>query len=303
MINSLIMNFSYDDLAVLVAAGESRSFREAAAALKISQASVTNRLQELGRAFSVPLLVTEGNKKVLSPFGRSVAGAAKDAFTRLKRDMGEAERRHGNAVAIPVRVGCRAEVFAFALRSLPREFAYQLVPLKSAEIAPALLDGQIDIGLSPLVPDSLHVLARPAFRSRAELVAHRSLVKKGKPLRWQSKDFLQSTPALAYREGGHLLGELCERLSLPYPSLQVKAVAESWATLAALAGAGHGYAVLPSYVATAPDVVRVELPADLRLEQSYSLLMRKAYKDVPAFRQILRAKWGTCRAHATPQPL
>jgi DNA-binding transcriptional LysR family regulator len=291
MIKNVIMKFSYDDLAVLVAAGESGSFREAAALLKVSQASVTNRLQELGRSFAVPILLAEGKKKVLSPFGRRVADAAKEAFGQLKLAIEEAERLHGDTTGIPVRIGCRAEVFAYALQFFPPETAYELVALGSADIGPALLHGRIDVGLTPTIPDSLHLLARPAFRSGADLVVHQALLKQGQRLHWKDASFLKNTPALVYNEQGHLLAELCDRLNLPFSSLAIKAVAESWSTLAGLVGAGRGYAVLPSYVETGPQVRRVPLPGGLGLEQEFSLLLRKAYKDVPIFRQILRSKW------------
>lgn len=283
---------NYDLLQVLVCVAESKNFREAAESLGVSQASITNKLAQLESNYPSPLFVVEGKKKVLTPFGKGLVEASKKNFFNFELSLKEVERRFIENQSVPLKVGARPEVFSFISKHLPNELTYQFIPMTGPAVAPAILNGEIDFGFTSVVPDSLQLLAKQAFKSSVQLVVHKSLVpnKIQKPL-WKNIDFLTQTASLSYGVDGHLLTDLCRFHSLDYTKINVRIIADSWTILKELVSAERGYAVIPSYISLGSDIFIEPIPVSVSKPINFHLLVRTAYKNVSIFKNLLSIQW------------
>lgn len=290
MINKLIME--YELIKVLIQVADSQSFRSAADALGLSQASVTNKLAALEANYSAPIFVLEGKKKILTPFGKALVEAARKSFADLDLSLRDVERRFVDKQTTPLRVGCRPEVFMHIAKSLPDDVCYRFVPLSGPAVAPAILAGDIDLGFSAIVPDSLNLLAKKAFKSSVKLVVHKRLVStKVKLPLWKDDDFLKNTGALSYGDDGHLLVDLCRARGISLSQLNIRFIADSWTILKDLVLAQKGYAIVPNYVDLDGDMIVEPLPTNVCEHLDFHLIIRSAYKDIPLFKQLLKVSW------------
>ncbi len=290
MINILIMK--YELIKVLIQVADSQNFRSAADALGLSQASVTNKLAALEANYSAPVFVLEGKKKILTPFGKALVEAARKSFADLDLSLRDVERRFVEKQTTPLRVGCRPEVFIHIAKALPDDVCYRFVPLSGPEVAPAILAGEIDLGFSAIVPDSLNLLAKKAFKSSVKLVVHKRLVSaKVKLPLWKDDDFLKKNPALSYGDDGHLLVDLCRARGFSLSQLDIRFIADSWTILKDLVLNQKGYAIVPNHVDLDGDVIAESLPANVCQHVDFHLIIRSAYKDIPLFKQLLKVSW------------
>jgi DNA-binding transcriptional LysR family regulator len=291
MINNLIME--YDLLRVLVQVANSQNFRSAADALGLSQASVTNKLAALEANYSAPIFVLEGKKKILTPFGKALVEAARKSFADFDLSLRDVEHRFVEKQTTPLRIGCRPEIFMRIARHLPDEALYRFVPMSGPKVAPAILAGEIDFGFSAIVPDSLNLLAKKAFKSSVRLVVHKNLIsaKMKKPL-WKDEDFIINTPALSYGDDGHLLVDLCRARGILLSQLNIRFTTDSWTILRELVLGEKGFAVIPSYIDLGDNVIAEPLPATVCEHLDFQLIIRSAYKDVPLFKQLLKVAWA-----------
>ncbi|MEK6556594.1 MAG: LysR family transcriptional regulator [Bdellovibrionota bacterium] len=286
------MEINIENLKVLIALEQEGSFRNAAQAMGMSQASVTNRLAILESHYKTPLLVLEGKKKVFTPFGRALTEIARTRLSELEISLKDIERLYSQNEAIPLRIGCRPEVFSFVASSLPSTSRYRFIPLTGPEVAPSVLSGIIDIGFSAIIPNSLQLLSKKAFKSNVRLVVHKKLLpklRKGSLL--ENRDFLAKTPALSYGDDGHLLVDLCKAKALDLSEINIRFTADSWTILRKLVESEKGYAILPNYVDTNDEVVSEEIPNSICKNIDFHILLRTAFKDVPMFKEILKVKW------------
>ena len=285
------MKLSLDLLNLLVVAAKAKNFRDAAKSLGISQATVTNKLRTLDQQLPTQSFVMEGKKKVLTPFGQALVKMAERTLSELELGLKDIERKFFHDSGLPVKVGCRPEVFLAVIEALPKNFQYHFVPLKGSEVGPAVAEGKIDLGFTAIVPDSPLIIARRTFESRVDMIVHRSLATGPAKDLWKDISFLRETSALMYDHDGHLLSELCRSLNLGMNEIKPAVVADSWMMLSDLVARKQGYALVPSYLQTGKDILRVPVPKSICKPLSFSVLVRQAYKGLPFFKQILIAKW------------
>ena len=80
-------NTHFELYRVLQAVAESRSFREAAEKLGISQPAVSFKIKELESLQPLPLFRLEGKRKVLTHFGRALCSVAKEETFSFEREI------------------------------------------------------------------------------------------------------------------------------------------------------------------------------------------------------------------------
>lgn len=292
MINNLIMKL--EDLKVLIAVAENKNFRQAAESLGLSQAAVTYKLAALAGTYTSPLLMNEGKKKILTPFGEALVKTAKKQFHSFELAVNEVERLFTDDISTALRVGCRPEVFSYLAPKLPTKHNYQLIPLPGPAVAPAILAGEIDFGFTHTFPDSPNILAKKAFRSHIRLVCHKKyLPPKSTPADlWKNRDFLAQTPTISYGKEGHLLNRVCGARDLKLTDLNIKFTADSWSVLADLVNAGLGYAIIPDYIPVNPTMIDITIPSSVSENLDFYFLMRSAYRDIELYRQLRKISWS-----------
>jgi DNA-binding transcriptional LysR family regulator len=276
-------------LAVLIAAAESRNFREAAAKLKISQPAVSLKLRELERLQPVPLFQLEGKRKVLTHFGRALYQLAKRDLAVLGQNIEALHRLYGNPTELSVRIGGRFDLLEYLAPYLEFAGRVEFLALSSRKAVEKLLSHEIDIAVSYQKPDSTEIIARPLLVSKPLLALHNRWLKGKRLTIALARDpkFLKETPSILYNADGHLLKEWVEAAGLSMEELHPAFVAEDWRTIQALVERGIGYAIVPSYVHASPEVQRVPVEGKGLEDYIFYALFEKGLKKIPAFQQLL----------------
>lgn len=133
------------------------SFRAAAAALHLTQPAVTARIQTLEREMGQPLLVRRRRRVVPTDAGQALlphARSALDALSEGRRAVTGAGERGTVRLAVSVNAG--AYLLPELLRTLWATHAALEVDVRvcpAAEVAPRVLDGEAQIGLTRPAPD------------------------------------------------------------------------------------------------------------------------------------------------------
>ncbi len=189
----------------LIAVVDAGGYAQAAGALNKSQSSVTYAVQKLQSLLGVKAFEIEGRKAVLTPTGKLLYRRA-----RVLMDEASAIERSARALS----AGWEAEIRIAVEIVFPNWLLLQCLdrfggesPLTHIELiesvlggtAEAILQGQADLAISPLVP--VGFLGDPLMRLRAIAVAHpdHPLHKLGRPL--TNRD-LRAHRHLVVRESG-----------------------------------------------------------------------------------------------------
>jgi len=189
----------------LIAVVDAGGYAQAAGALNKSQSSVTYAVQKLQSLLGVKAFEIEGRKAVLTPTGKLLYRRA-----RVLMDEAGAIERSARALS----AGWEAEIRIAVEIVFPTWLLLQCLdrfgkesPLTRIELvesvlggtAEAILQGQADLAISPLVP--VGFLGDPLMRLRAIAVAHpeHPLHKLGRPL--TNRD-LRAHRHLVVRESG-----------------------------------------------------------------------------------------------------
>jgi DNA-binding transcriptional LysR family regulator len=168
-----------DVLRSLVVVAEAGTITDASIRLHLSQSALSRRLQHLERELGAELLVRSRHGSQLTAIGRLVAAEAKMLLARLdnlERDIVEhLDLRQGT-----VRIGGGATAVSYVLPDMFAEFQrlhpgvrFHVKEAGSHEVAAAVADGDLDLGLVtlPVPTHGLHVA--PLLADEMVLVAAR----------------------------------------------------------------------------------------------------------------------------------
>ncbi len=287
MINKKV---EFELLEVLVAAGESKNFYEAARKLGISQPAVSIKLKQLEERSPLPVFTLRGKKKILTHYGRELFDASKLQIESNEKAMESLNRKYYEAKKLVLRVGCRNEIFEAVASRLFFEGRTELCPLSSHEAALALLNHEVDIAISYERPDLPEVLSRRVLTSSAHFAVH-SKYLNGKRLSLtiaSEREFLTQTPCLIYQSDGHLLRDWLAHLKIDFSELRVLAVVQDWRTIQTLVDQGFGFGIVPSYlIFQSTEVRRVSLPKEVLPHFLFYASFYNDLKRIPAFARVL----------------
>ena len=284
------------DLDLLVTIAEKGSIGGAAAALKLSQPSVSRRLSSLERTLHVPLLQRSTRGSTLTPEGRIVVDwaatllLAADDFSRSVRSLHETSGRGVRAAVSMTIAEHYAPQWLAATRRRALDVTVSLTVANSARVADLVKSGDVDLGFveSPSAPTGLR---RRAIGCDELVVA----VAPGHP--WSlrtsipAEEFAQAR--LLVRESGSGTRETIEQ-AFQTAGLELLTELElaSNTALKAAAVAGMGPAVV-SVRAVADDMARGRLVAvpveNLPLSRPLSVIWRGDDGVPPSARPLLEA--------------
>jgi DNA-binding transcriptional LysR family regulator len=166
-----------DLLRSFVAVAEAGTITDASVRLHISQSALSRRLQHLEHELGAELLIRGRHGSQLTEIGRLVAAETKVVLARLD-NIGRDIVEHLDLRRGTVRIGGGATAVSYVLPDMITEFQrlhpgvrFHVKEAGSHEIASAVADGSLDIGLVtlPVPTHGLHV--EPLFADDMVLVA------------------------------------------------------------------------------------------------------------------------------------
>lgn len=168
-------------LQALIQVEELGSIRAAAQALHLSQPALTAAIQQLEEELHAPLLVRTRQGASLTPFGKAFMGHARLIVGESRRAKEEIDQLRGHwegSVRFSTSPAVALSVLPLALQQFARAHPQVQVNLRDGlypGITPALRDGTLDFGLTPvhkleLEPD---LVADPLFTTEIVIACQR----------------------------------------------------------------------------------------------------------------------------------
>ena len=282
---------------------ETRSVTRAATELHRTQPSVTYQLKQLERAMGCELFVRRDRSLEPTPMA--------DRLYRLARAFASAvrEARSGGEVAASIDI---AAVSAFGRYVLfPALLAMEPSPNLSIrfptadEVIRLTLAGRCDVGFSYRAPHHPELVAEPVYTEAFVLIGDAAWARK-----LRSPEDFRDPPVVTYDEGEYLIGLWAgHHFAGRAPSWHSSAHCEELEEVLALVARGRGVAVVPDFMATGADGIRIISWAKPPLTNSVVAIRRSdagAHPVVEALIAALRRPQNTparsrrVRASAAP---
>ncbi len=244
---------SLEQWRALIAVVDAGGYAQAAEALNKSQSSVTYAVQKLQSLLGVKAFEIKGRKAVLTPTGQLLYRRARvlmDEASAIERSAHALSAGWEAEIRLAVEIVFPMWLLLQCLDRFGKESPHTRVELIESVLggtAEAILQGQADLAISPLVP--VGFLGDPLLRLRAIAVAHpdHPLHQLGRPLTYRD---LSAHRHLVVRESGTqratraLAIEATERWTVSHLATSIQA-----------ARMGYGFAWYPE------DTIREELAA------------------------------------------
>jgi len=171
----------FQTLQALIHIEELGSIRAAAQRLHLSQPALTSALQQLEEELHAPLLARTKQGATLTPFGQAFLVHAKLIVNEGRRAKEEIAQMRGlweGSLRLSASPAVGLSVLPLALQQFSRAYPQVRVNVRDGlypGITPALRDGTLDFGLTPvhkleLEPD---LVADPLFATEIVIVCHR----------------------------------------------------------------------------------------------------------------------------------
>ena len=280
----------FDLLETLIAVAESKNFKEAGEKLNLSQPGVTQKLQKLGAKVPYPLFQLEGKRKVLTRYAQEIYKLAKTQQNDFHEKYESLHRQYASAEFLTIRVGGRGEM----MESLSDSFLFpgktEFHPMSSKDAVQKLLKQEIDIAITPNLPDTLHFNANKLISSGAKIAIHKSLLKDKKGTlssRYLDPDFLQNVPCVTYLPDGHLLSELFKHVGIQLKNANVRAGVEDWRMLMRMIEKKCGYGVVPDYIRSlTSEIVEFSIPEKILPRFQFYALFAKDLRKIKGFSAV-----------------
>lgn len=241
---------SLDHLQTLAAFAESRNMTECARILGVSQGTISLRLAQLQEQLPHPLFETRGRKKVLTAYALSIFQELRSHLGNVSSSLERINSEFGVQKESVLRVGGRRELMPWILKHLLPHAALRLFPSSSEQVVQRLLSGDLDIGISHLRPDVLHIRSKKIFKSGTFLAVHEKWLKN-KPLTMdlvRNHAFLKNVPCLSYGEFDRVLELWVNHVGFRKADLQIKIMYDDWQTLIHQVAEGAGFCFLPENI-------------------------------------------------------
>lgn len=163
----------------LLAVAEHASITDAARALGLSQSALSRRIQQLEEDLAAQLLERSQRGVVLTEMGRLVRAEAQVLVERYGR-LQQRVRAHMQLDTGSVRIGGGATAVSFLLPDAIADFrrghpgvVFHLREAGSQDIAQAVLDGRLELGIATLPVSAPELAVRPLCEDRVVLVGAR----------------------------------------------------------------------------------------------------------------------------------
>jgi DNA-binding transcriptional LysR family regulator len=252
----------FEDIPVLLEFARASNASVAARKMDMSQPAFNERLRRLEETVEPALFVRNGNKRVLSPFGRSVCRVL-EADTQMLLGSLETvfEEAHAESRR-PLKVVGRSEVFSRLAGMLSKyPHALELRSSSSRMAVELVQNGEADVAISSLKPQNPQLVIRKLFVSNAvAAVAKNRLTKLGGtsehgmgPEVWP---LLKTIPWAAYAENDRLFLAFLSLAKWNREDIAVPLLCDNWEAIWRFVKAGEGCAVLPAaYVERSNEII------------------------------------------------
>ena len=290
MIDILIMKSpDPNHFRTFIAVAEAKNFLSAAEKLGISQAAVSFQLKELESKMPVPLFQLEGKRKVLTHYGRALYEVVRNQENEFAKKMENLNRLYASPHQLTLKVGGRSEVLQFISPRIQFEGKVEFVSLTGPTATEKLLNHEIDVAISAVLPDSTEMAAKKLFQSASVFIVHQKIHKGELTLDGiRDSEFLTQTPSILYQPDGHLIQDWLAPLKLKASDLNVRYIVQDWRSVERLVSEGMGYAIVPGYIeSNSSSVLRMDLPASIMKRYQYYAIYEKALRKIPAFQDAL----------------
>jgi DNA-binding transcriptional LysR family regulator len=254
----------FDDIPYFLAFGRASNTSEAAQKMAMSQPAFNERLRRIEQSVEPALFSWDGNKRVLSAFGRDVHKVLAADMQTLTASLDSVFEEAGSDDGRPLKVVGRSEVFsrmAGALSQFPHNLMLQSCSSRMA--VDLVQNGEADVAISALKPTNPHLVIRKLFVSRAVVAVSKSLLQGhgellGNSLEPDAWARLKTLRWAAYGESDRLFESFLKVMNWNRQDICVSLFCDNWQALWRFVKGGQGCAVLPAaYVELSRDVVAI----------------------------------------------
>jgi len=218
-------------LETFVTAAECGNFRRTAEILYISQPSVTVHIKQLEKELGVPLFDREGKRVKLTEAGRRYFVHAQNLLKEYQKgleDLHSFRQGYSTKLTIAISPLIADTILPFVLKSYTKQYPEVEISVKiieSLEIEQAVLQEEVDIGLSCLMSHHPEIICQPLYKDHVILVAQHDGrdFETAPPL--DEEEVLTSNYLLTHNHPGYW-EELCREVKSKYPGTRMMKVSQ-----------------------------------------------------------------------------
>jgi LysR family transcriptional regulator, repressor for citA len=241
------MEFTW--LNTFITAAECENFRKTSEILHISQPSVTVHIKLLESEVGVPLFFREGRRVKLTLEGRRYLKHAKElikVYQQGLEDLNTFQQGYQSKLCIGISPLIADTILPSVLKRYVKEHPEVEISIKifdSIEIEGAVLNEEVDLGLSCLSSSNSEITSRMLYKDKVVLVAPHDGIdfEAAPPL--DEKDVLLSSYLLTHNHPGYW-DELSKLVKKVYPGVRMMKVSQIHITKRFIAE-GLGISFLP----------------------------------------------------------
>lgn len=264
----------WDDLRILLALARNPSLRTAADMLNVDPTTVTRRLARLSETLDATLFERRGSFYYLTERGAEFL----ESVERAEASILEAfEVSTSGGLSGVIRIGAPESLATWFLGPLLPEFQEAnprvMVDLITPSWVPDPLKREVDVAILVERPVRGALTARKLAETTLQLYASESYLDRYPAI--NSLDDLVGHRYIGYVRGMPSSSQALEYTLRPLPGLVAGIRTTSMAVQANLVEAGKGMALLPYYAGTRIRGHRVVCPDEVRLKQSFWLVVRQ----------------------------
>lgn len=275
---------SWDDLRFFLAVYRHRTMSAAAQQLCVDHATVSRRVARLEEALNTKLFVHQKTGYEPTPAGERLRHMAEDVEASIIACQAEISDRNLDLEGV-VRIGAPDGFGSYFLAPRLAAFCNANPKLRVNLIATArifsLAHREIDISISLAMPKEGRIIGRKLVDYELGLYASSTYLSSSEPIR--SRDDLEHHPFIGYIEE-IVFSPLLDYM--PSVSKAVKPRFRSSNLLAQLQAVreGGGIAVLPRFIAAKVEGLVPVLPAEVRLQRTFHLLLHEDNRNLARVR-------------------
>lgn len=214
--------------------------------LGLSQPGLSKQLALLESLLPQKAFASEGKRKVLTPYGTSIAQEFEKRFKGLPESLSQITSEHTSPELATIRIAGRREIldrFSDQM-TFPGRVVFNV--FSNSETAEALLSGKTDFGVTWHQPDSTEIVAKPIFTERYQIVIPKSLLSQlgGAKMNETAKKLLH-LPCVTYKETDEVFGRFLRHYHLSVDDLVIKRTTANYQNVVRMIELGIGWSIVP----------------------------------------------------------
>jgi DNA-binding transcriptional LysR family regulator len=267
---------------------ESENITEAAKRLGITQPALSKQLKEFERGIDIPVYTTQGRRKVLTPFGRSLHVRLKERLGNIHEIITNEQVRYQSPLYAKLSIAGRRGILDRISQRLTFEGSLFFVESSNDKIIESLQDLTAEIGISHIIPDSFELVAKPLFKEEFQLVIPKKLLALKPTLGKDLFSHLTKIPCLGYKSDDEIVRAVCSFYSENSSAINMFRATENYNSIKEMVLAKMGWAVIPSYLSLpAKETWRIPIPSKVLLRRQFYLIYRAEFSSVPWFKELI----------------